>query len=241
MAKKGGNVKLKRIAVPAVLPVRSKKNIEWLSSPLPGRHPKSEAISMVVLLRDVIGIAKNSGEVKNILRNGHVKVDGSVVSEQRFAVGIMDVIEVNDGTESKFYQMFILHQGLRAVEIDSSSASHKIRKITGKSILQGGKVQVSFHDGTTMVGDSKFKVNDSAVIGIGDSKVVKLIAFKKGARVYVTKGKHKGKVMTLEQVISRPGSKEDEAQVVDSSGATITTTRSYLFPVEDEYVKALIG
>ncbi|MCX8166610.1 MAG: hypothetical protein N3E37_02045 [Candidatus Micrarchaeota archaeon] len=234
MAKKGQSKSMKRIAVSRTIPVRKKKHYTWITKPLPGKHKATESIALVVLIRDVLGLANDSKGAKTIVKRGLVKVDGRVVKEERTSIGLMDVIEITDGTNKKYYQMYVTNKGLFPIEIDERTAETKLKKITGKKVIRGKKVQLSFHDGTTIQADNKYKVNDTVVFNLKSNQIDRLIKFEPNAMVYITHGKHRGKIMTLIKEIPRYGSQENEALVKDSDGKEYITTRGYLFPVIEQ-------
>ncbi|MEM4368558.1 MAG: S4 domain-containing protein [Candidatus Anstonellales archaeon] len=236
MGKKGGSKALKRITVPKVIPVRKKKHYTWLAKPKPGKHKRDKAITLLSLLRDVLGFANDAKQAKSIVKRGLVKVDGKIVKEENTGLGLMDVIEITDGQTKKFYQIYMTRKGLFPIEINERSAEIKLKKITGKRMIKGKKIQLSFHDGTTVLADNSYKVNDSVVYNLKSRQIDKLIKFEENALVYITDGKHKGKVMTLIKEIPRYGSQENEALVRDKEGKEYITTRSYLFPVNEQYI-----
>ncbi|MFH0818018.1 MAG: S4 domain-containing protein, partial [Candidatus Micrarchaeota archaeon] len=91
MASKGGTSHLKRISSFKSLSI-AKKTHEWLIKVCPGPHKLDQSIPLGVLIRDYLGLAANSREIKFILNHGEVFVDGRLVKKIDYPVGLMDVV-----------------------------------------------------------------------------------------------------------------------------------------------------
>ena len=94
MAKRGRKGHTKRIAVSKSVPVHDKKSKEWIANTNPGPHGKNKSMPLVVLLREVLEVADNSKEVKIILMDRKVLVDGIARTDHKFPIGFMDIISM---------------------------------------------------------------------------------------------------------------------------------------------------
>ena len=65
---------LKRPEIPKTWLVK-RRGIDFITRPNPGPHSYSLGLPMIVVLRDILGIAKNLKEVKFILYNNEILVD----------------------------------------------------------------------------------------------------------------------------------------------------------------------
>ena len=84
---------LKRIAAPRTWLVQRKENT-FIIRPKPGAHSLEYGLSLGVILRDVLKVGKTLAEVKKILNNKEILVDGKRRKDYRFIVGLFDVISI---------------------------------------------------------------------------------------------------------------------------------------------------
>ncbi|HDM89168.1 MAG TPA: 30S ribosomal protein S4e, partial [Candidatus Bathyarchaeota archaeon] len=93
MGKKGGSLHLKREASPPFWPIHRKKFV-WTVKPRPGPHPVSRCIPLLLIIRDILGFAETRKEAKKIISQGKILVDGRVRRDDRYPVGLMDVVSI---------------------------------------------------------------------------------------------------------------------------------------------------
>lgn len=93
MANMGSRKHLKRFKAPKMWPIHKKEEV-WTTKTSAGPHALEESIPLVMVLRDILGLAANSREAKIILNNSDVLVDGIPRKNHRFPVGFMDVISI---------------------------------------------------------------------------------------------------------------------------------------------------
>ena len=77
MTKGGGKKHLKRYVVSKHIPIH-KKAFTYTVKPYPGPHAAHDCIPVTILLRDMFRFARNTSEVKKILFERNVVVDGRV-------------------------------------------------------------------------------------------------------------------------------------------------------------------
>ena len=82
----GSSSHLKRLAIPRSWPLPRKTTI-WVTRPRAGAHSLERCMPLNIVIRDVIGLARSTREVRTILHNGLVKVDGRIVKDTRRGVG----------------------------------------------------------------------------------------------------------------------------------------------------------
>jgi len=233
MAKKGRTKHLKRIAAPKAVPLRDRKKRQWMTNPSPGPHPKKHAIPLGVLLRDIIKIADTLREIRMLLSRRLVEVDGRVRTDEKFPVGLMDVVSMPKG--GKYYRLIVDWKGrLLPMEISKEAAATKIVKVVAKRTIKGGKISLNFHDGRNMVSDNNVKVGDSVVVSLPKAQMKVHLKSHKGARCLVSEGKHAGSIVQLKEIIIRKGSKPSEA-LVQSDGTEFITVAKYLFVIDDDF------
>ena len=67
---------MSRLAAPSKWKVM-RKSIKWIAKTSPGTRGASEAVPLVVLLRDVEGIVENKRELKVLLNSKSILINGN--------------------------------------------------------------------------------------------------------------------------------------------------------------------
>ncbi len=233
MGKRGSTKHMKRIAVPKAVPITNKKEYTWIKKPIAGPHSRDYCMALGVLLRDVLKIASTTREVRRILRERKVLVDGKVRVEEKFPVGMMDVISFPDA--KKNYRIMIDWKGrLVPQEIDEKETGSKILKVTKKHTAPKGKITLTFHDGKNMYGDNHIKVGDSVVVKLPKPELVSHMKLESGARCLVKEGKHAGSIVKLREILRRKGGKRPEVMVEGEDG-NFETVLDYLFVIGKDF------
>lgn len=181
-----------RLAAPASWPV-SRKSSKWIAKPLPGTHTLEKSMPLLIYLRDVLNVVQNAKEAKKILNQKLVLVNGTAIKEPNFAVGLFDTIKVLK--YNKTYRVLLSYRGkLQLVEVSERELNTRPTKITGKTTLKNGKVQINLSNGWNFITDKDvYKVNDVLLMDTQTRKPTKHIKLAKGAVIYVTGGSHVGK------------------------------------------------
>ena len=91
----GSSSHLKRLAMPRSWPLPRKTTI-WVTRPSPGGHSLERCMPVNLIVRDVLGRAQSAREVRFIVHNELIKVDGRVCKDTRRGVGLMDVLSLGD-------------------------------------------------------------------------------------------------------------------------------------------------
>jgi len=207
----------------------------YLRKPTAGRHSKEYAMSMLLVLRDVLHLVCDKREAKMVLGRGDVLVDGVVVKDDGFPLGLMDVIAI---PKAAAYYRVVLNEGkLKLVSIKAEETKVKLCKISDKRLVRGGRIQLCMHDGRTHImerEEDRFKVGDTVKLSIPKQQLQGALKLEKNARCYVYKGRHSGEVGVLEEIKVRPGSKASDAFLKATSG-TVITRKDYLFVVPEEF------
>ena len=191
---------IKKTKMPTSWPVpRKGRGKRFVAVP---SHATSKGISLLFLLRDVLGIAKTRKEAKYMTLNGMVKVNNVARKDENFPVQVFDVLGLEKGGLN--YRLEIVNRKFALNEIPVSEAGSKIVKISGKKILKSGKVQMNLDDGQNVLSKIKFSIGDSVVLNTIDNKVEKVLSLKVGAKVEIVLGKHageKGELVGFEELV----------------------------------------
>ena len=198
--------KTKRMMVSRVVKIPRKTHF-WGPTPNAGKHQKTGSIALLTVLRDYLKLGDKEREVTRVLNNGFVKVDGKVVKNRKAAIGFMDVITVD--ALNKCYRVLYDERGnLAVVEDDLKNKDYKLLKIKEKHITKGGKIQLSFHDGQTVLTEnSTIKPGDVVLAKLPEKEIIEVMKLQPGNKAFLTGGSHVGKVATIKKIEVKESSK----------------------------------
>jgi small subunit ribosomal protein S4e len=238
MVKRGVQRHLKRLSAPALWPIRRKEN-KWTVKPMPGPHRRDRCLPLVLIVRDLLKLVKTRREIKYLLSEGCIKIDGRVRRDAKYPVGLMDVIEAP--TIKRAYRVlpsikkrFALH------EITRKEIGFKLCKIVNKTSVKGGHLQINLNDGRNILVRSSdprnlkediYDTQDTLKIEIPNSDVSDNVKLKKGVIAIVTDGKnmgHWGKIVDIEK---RSGLHSPIITLVTNEKDQVKTIMDYIFVI----------
>ena len=230
MGRKGPTRHLKRQQAPTFWTIRRKEAIWSINTSL-GPHNFSTSIPVTVLLRDMLNYATTRKEASMIAKQGKIKIDGKPRLDEKFPIGLMDVVTLPDSGES-FRVLpakggrFTLHQ------IKGEETGFKLCRIIGKTTLRENATQLKLHDGRTIVvkGENPYKVNDVLKIKIPSQEILEHIPFKDQLQTVITGGRSQGETGIIIGFGGEPGWKKT-ATVRTTKGEDIRTLTKYVFPI----------
>jgi small subunit ribosomal protein S4e len=191
-----GKAHLKRVAAPRSWPI-ARKTSKWVAKPSPGPHSEEYGMPLVVVLRDLLHVADKAREIKQVMHEGKVLVDGKVRKDPHFPVGLFDVISIPEINAN--YRVMIGQDGKFKL-VPVSDAGAKLLKIVNKTTVKGGKTQLNFHDGTTMLASNDYHAKDSVVLKVPEKSIDQHFKYEVGSTVFVTGGKHAGVVGKIKEI-----------------------------------------
>ncbi len=198
---------LKRLDAPRTWHIRRKEGM-FVVNPLPGSHSTRSALPLQVIMRDILGYVHTARELRRALCAKPVLVDGKEQKEVRAPVGVLDVLFIPQTQEN--YRLLIDKKGkLSVFPISSSDGKIKLCKVLGKKQVRGGKIQLSLHDGRTVMSDIPVHVGDSIVLSLPEGKITQRVEFAKGAYIYLVRGKHSGSHGVLCDIVGNRITYED--------------------------------
>merc|ERR1712227_737019 len=145
---RGPKKHLKRLAAPS----------HWMLDKLSGTYaPKSsagphklrESLPLIVFLGNRLKYALNGREVKAILMQQHVQVDGKVRTDTTFPAGFMDVITL-EATNENFRLIYDVKGRFAVHRISAEEATYKLGKVKRVQLGKKGIPYVVTHDGRTI-------------------------------------------------------------------------------------------
>ena len=193
-----GSKKLKRQMAPQFWGI-TRKDKRFVITVKPGPHKKIYAVPTAVFLRDMLKIVTSLREAKTTIYSGKVKVDGVVRKSLHHAIGLMDVIELENVEE--VYRMVPTEEKLlKPIKINESEKLKKLVRVISKTTINKGKIQIGFHDGRSVISEDKVKVGDACLIQIPDQKILETIKLETGCRGLVTRGNNAGQIGKIESI-----------------------------------------
>ena len=192
----------KRISAPASWRIARKQH-KWVVNPNCGPYAKASCVPMALMLRDVIKCCDSAHEAKHIVSNRLVKVDGRVITDHSFPVGLMASVSIGED----YYRVALDMKGLKVAKTDAESASTKLVRVMDVRNIRGGKFQCSMHDGRNIILDeNRYRTGTTLKIRVPEQEIMESYDLKEGNLALITKGKHMGKTAKITGARSLPGS-----------------------------------
>lgn len=228
----------KRLSVPKSWPVERKTHTFTVKA---NAGPHGEAgVPLLIVLRDVLEYADTRKEARFALTHDTVLINGKPVSDEERPVGMFDILAFTEREE--YYRIFPGEGGrLALTPIDPDAADSKLGKIIGKRYVHGGDVQLSLHDGETLLvdADTPYSPGDSLVVANEDNDIVAHFTYEEGALVTAVDGTHAGEIGTIDEIQVTPGSSPNNVLVDQSSegkASEDTSSNDDGFETIEEYV-----
>ena len=223
---------LKRLNAPDSWHI-AKKTTTFITKTAPGPH-NANAMPIAVWLRDHMKFARNLKEVKQILGQNDVIINGRPCRDPKMGIGIFDIVALPK--MNKYFRILRDKSGRHiSVEIDAEAAKSRLVKIRNKTTITGGKVQLNLRDGANILADNTYKAGDSVEVSIEPETRFKIIShfpFAVGNMAMIIGGKHSGNIARIVEIIKVPGSVPNKIILVDEkTGTQFDTIAPYIYIV----------
>ena len=177
----------------------TRKDKRFVITVKPGPHKKHYSVPTAVFLRDMLKIVTSLREAKTAIYSGRVKIDGVVRKSLHHAIGLMDVVELQD--VSDIYRLVPTEDKLlKPIKINESEKTKKLVRVTSKTTINKGKLQIGFHDGRSTISDTKVSVGDTCLIQVPEQKIIEVIKLETGCQGLVTRGNNAGQIGKIETI-----------------------------------------
>ncbi|MBS3122727.1 hypothetical protein J4434_07640 [Candidatus Woesearchaeota archaeon] len=225
-----GKNHLMRLNSPNTWAVERKEN-QFIARPNTTGQKIKYCLPLIIVLRDMLKVGKTAKEIKYILNNNDLLINGEKRKEIKYPLGIFDVIDIKPLKES--YRLMLDKKGkLMLVKVNGNEANLILLKLSKKTTIKGGKSQLSFTNGTTMlnekVSDKQIKINDVIVYDFVNHKAIDVLKLEKGNTIYLTGGQHVGSVVKIE------GVKGSQVIFKTTTNETFVTLLDYAFLIGKE-------
>jgi len=198
--------------------------------PSSGPHKLRECLPLALFLRNRLKYALTYTEVKKILAQRLVKVDGRVRTDHTYPAGFMDVIEMEKSGEN-FRLVYDVKGRYKVHRISKEEASYKLSVVKKTAVGPKGIPYLTTTDGRTIrYPDPLIKAQDCVKVDIATGKITDFIKFESGNVCMVTGGRNLGRVGIIMHRERHPGS-FDIVHVKDAAGHSFATRLNYIFTI----------
>lgn len=151
------------------------------------------SVPVVIAIRDMLNLAKTAKEVKKMIQNKLIKINGRVVSDYRQSILLFNIFEADKVYElsmlptKKFTFVPVQHKDLR------------LCKVVNKRLVKSGVTQINMHDGSNALTKEKINVGDSVYISF-DGKIKKHVSLEENKEAFVMSGKYTGNKVKISSI-----------------------------------------
>jgi len=202
----------------------------WAPMPSPGPHKARECLPLIVMLRERLKYALTYREVKMIVMQRLIKVDGKVRADMFYPAGFQDVISI-DKTKENFRLLYDTKGRFALHKIQKEEASYKLCRV--RKIERGprGIPYARTHDGRTLrYPDPEVKANDTVRVDLATNKMLDHVKFETGNLAIISGGNNIGRVGVIQHRERHPGSFE-MVHVKDAANHVFATRLANVMPI----------
>lgn len=244
-----GSLRHLRVSVaPPHWPIPRKERV-WTVKPSPGPHSLLSCVPLGILLRDLLGYTTTMRETRRVLAERTVLVDGRVVTDYKFPVGLMDVVHIVP--EGKFFRVVPdRSRKLTLVEISEEEAHLKLLRIKRKTMVRGGNLQLTFHDGRNYLVHVKdpgkpveapYRTLDAVLFDLKSKKILDHFPLEKGVLAIVVEGRNTSFLGHIEDIQTIFKRRDSLVTLRAKSGEMARTVAEYVFPVGRDEPRVTVG
>ena len=198
MVKIAGSKKLKRQMAPLFWGI-TRKDKRFVVTVRPGSHSKNASIPSAVFLRDMLKTVNTLREAKFAIYGGKVTVDGVKRKSLHHGIGLMDVIEL-DGLKEVYRLVPKDGTILQPIIIKAEEKSKKLLRVKSKVSIKHGKTQIGFHDGRSLIDETKVSVGDTCILQVPEQKILDVVKLEKGVLGLIVSGANAGKIGSVTEI-----------------------------------------
>ncbi len=223
MANKGNTRHIQGLAAPWFFSINRKEQT-YVLKPNAGRHTLQRSLPLGLAMKR-LALASTANDAKKILKNGNVRVNGNVIKELRYPIGLSDTLEIEGAGKS--YTITINEQGKSVIDEVSKKGESQPYKVVGKYKTKKGVVMVRLHDGRITKAENSAKVNDSVLVD-ANGAIKKVLPLKEGAECFVIDGVHVGKTGKIKSISKGSMNVTASAVITTKSGEFETIIKNIM-------------
>ncbi|MFW6286128.1 MAG: hypothetical protein ACOC16_03325 [Nanoarchaeota archaeon] len=225
----GNNQHLKRHSAPSAWSIK-RKNITFVTKPNPGSYKTRYVVPVIIIIRDILKYAETSKEVKLIIHNQEVLLNGKKVIDIKTPVGMFDILEIKEAKE----KYMVLFDNFGKIKLISVKDNLLYLKVNNKKQVKSGGYQLNFMNGFNLLVDEKVfnsvNVEDTVIFDYVKKKIEKVLPLAEKSFVYMFDGKFKGFFGEVKKFDLYNGLTKDNVQI-DINNVIHTTAKDYCFVV----------
>jgi small subunit ribosomal protein S4e len=221
--------RLKRLAAPRSWSIPRKTHV-WAVKPSPGPHATDRSVPLLVILRDMLRLCDNAREARQILAARNVLVDGRVVTNPKFPVGLMDVLTI--ARTKDHYRMLVGARGrMTLMPVKAAEAKWKLVRIEDKTTVPGGRTQLNLHDGRNiLLPKDGYRTGETLKIRLPSQKIAAEYPLEKGHVALLIGGQHAGEIGHIARIDRTRNPRANTVTFAEG----FSTILSYVFVVGGE-------
>ena len=177
----------------------TRKDKRFVVTVRPGSHGKNVSIPSAVFLRDMLKTVNTLREAKFAIYGGKVTVDGVKRKSLHHGIGLMDVIEL-DGLKEVYRLVPKDGALLQPIIIKATEKSKKLVRVKSKVSIKHGKTQIGFHDGRSLIDETKVSVGDTCILQVPEQKILDVIKLEKDVLGLIVSGANAGKIGNITEI-----------------------------------------
>lgn len=214
---------IKRKTIPTFWPVR-RTGTKYMAVPT---HNQRNSMPLIIVARDILEIVKSKKELKKVLNEKKIIINGKIVREPNYPISLFDSVSIP--SVNKYYRATLNNKKMELTQIKENEANSRIYKVIGKTQLSGKKVQLNLGNGRNILSSENVKTGNFIILDNVKNKILKTIALEKDVSVMIVKGKHAGKSGKIKEIV-----KEGENVIgkIKSVAGEISTNIKNLFAIE---------
>lgn len=154
----------------------------------------STSVPVVIAVRNMLKLARTSGEVKKMINQKLLKINSRPVKDLRESIQLFNIFEAG-----KTYTLTLLPTGKFFFE-EAKDPAIRLCKIINKTLIKKNKIQLNLHDGSNVISDEKVSIGDSLFLD-SQGKIKKHLLLQKEKPILIISGKYiglKGKILSLD-------------------------------------------
>ena len=203
-------------------------------------HPSASrefSVPLNLLLKNVLGEAKTTREVKYYLNNNIVKLNGVKVNDPKTGVILMSLLSINE----KNYRVVFSKTGKLVIEEVKDKSNLRSLKVKSLTYLKGGNLQINLYFGENILilkdkvknFIEHVKIDDTIVVE--NNKIIGYVKLDKGSNSFIFGGKNRG----LHGVID--GFEKELVKIKDIEGNEILVVKNHVYPIPKDYTKDYVA
>ena len=162
-------------------------------------HEARNSLPLILVMRDLLGLVKSKKELKKVLNEKQVSINGKLIKETNYPLMLYDSLSLP--LINKNYKIILDNKRFNVKEVSDAEAKTKTYRIMNKTRLAGKKTQVNLNGGRNIITNDKLGTGEFVVVDNLSNKILKTIALNKDIEVIVVAGKHMGKIGKIKDLI----------------------------------------